>query len=157
MYQILLPHDKLWYQFVFTTCSFFKGSHNWKYLIIPALCIIPGIVQFEWRRFRRLFWVYTRVCLYVMCDMKCVFLFLHLSFGRAALRRPLISLSPPASCVLCCSACSMCAIFSCGFFYVVFCVNHGVLGAAYVVDVDMVFQIDATTVHQCGISSLWSS
>ena len=56
---------------------------------------------------------YTRVCLYVMCDMKCVFLFLHLSFGRAALRRPLISLSPPASCVLCCSACSLCAIFSC--------------------------------------------
>ena len=55
---------------------------------------------------------YTRVCLYVMCDMKCVFLFLHLSFGRAALRRPLISLSPPASSVLCCSACSLCAISS---------------------------------------------
>ena len=32
--------------------------------------------------------------------------------------------------------------------------NHGALGADYVVDVDMVFQIDATTVQQCGISSV---
>ena len=56
---------------------------------------------------------YTRVCLYVMCDMKCVFLFLHLSFGRAALRRPLISLSPPASSVLCCSASSVCNVVLC--------------------------------------------
>ena len=62
MYQTLLPYDELWYQFVFTTCLFFKGSHNQKYLIIQALCIIPGIVQFGWPRF----WVQT--CVFV-CDV----------------------------------------------------------------------------------------
>ena len=46
---------------------------------------------------------------------------------------------------------SVCAMWSCGFFCVVFCVNHCALGAVYVVE--MVFQTDVTTVHYSNVAS----
>ena len=156
MYQILLPYDELWYQFVFTTCLSFRAPiirNIWLFRRYVSYLALSNYNDVDSRDNSE----YTRVCLYVrdVWYEMCVLIPSSVIWTCGSSSPADFIISTRLLCALLLCLLSVCAISSCVVFCVVFCVNHGALGAAYLVE--MVFQIDATTVQQCGISSLWSS
>ena len=110
---------------------------------------------------------YTRVCLYVrdVWYEMCVLIPSSVIWtcGSSSPADFIISTRLLCALLLCllsvCNICvkhlcaiSVCNVLTvCGFFCVVFCVNHCALGAVYVVE--MVFQTDVTTVEYSNVAS----